>query len=205
VTVENIRERLERIRAEREQFVVPLYMPLLHANFLKQPGLGDLVQRTEEELVATRSRIATAAMAISDVQIQALLADGGWRERLVAGWLVGISRRVAFVDAVACLLLASQQPYCGQGYCVALGLIGDSECRRYLREYLSKYLPPSGRFYDQEWAIGALTHLGQKPPQEYLAKELWMDGKRSMNPSRGIEQFAELVRHLNAHSMGTVL
>jgi hypothetical protein len=202
---QDIREHFERNRAVREEFVAPLYLSLLHANFMRPPRGWQSGGRTEEEREATCAQIAASARAISDEQIKALLSGPGWRERLVAGWLVGLSRRVSFVDAVAGLLLASQQTYAGQGYCVALGLIGDSDCRRCLREYLFKYLPLNGRFYDQEWAIGALAHIEKKPPQEFLAQELWTEGTRSMSPSRGIESFAALFEFLGTHGMRVVM
>lgn len=123
---------------------------------------------------------------------------------MVAGWLVGLSKRAVFVDEIAALLLASEQPYVGQGYCVALGLVGDDQCRKHLRAYLSKYLPLNGRFYDQEWAIGALAHIEHAPPQEYLLPEFWAEGNRHMHPSDAIERFAALIDYLNAKRMRTV-
>jgi hypothetical protein len=117
---------------------------------------------------------------------------------LVAGWLVGLSKRAAFVDEIAALLLASEQTYASQGYCVALALIGNDKCRKYLRAYLSKYLPFSGRFYDQEWAIGALAHIEHAAPEEYLLPKLWADGDRHMHPSAAIERFSALIAYLNA-------
>ena len=186
------------------QFVAPLYLHLLHANFVWRSTVNPLATRTEDEHAAIRDQITAAARTISDEQCRALLKDRGWRNRLVAGWLVGLSKRAVFVDEIAALLLASEQPYVGQGYCVALGLIGDDKCREHLRAYLSKYLPLSGRFYDQEWAIGALAHTEHAPPQEYLLPELWAEGNRQMHPSDAIERFAALIDYLNAKRMRTV-
>ena len=186
-------------------FVAPLYLHLLNANFLRRSATGPLLAtKTEDEYAAVRAQIAVAARDISDEQIRALLTDRGWRNRLVAGWLVGLSKRAVFVDEIAALLLASEQPYVGQGYCVALGLVGDDQCRRHLRAYLSKYLPLNGRFYDQEWAIGALAHIEHAPPQEYLLPEFWAEGNQHMHPSGAIERFAALVEYLNANQMRTV-
>jgi hypothetical protein len=202
---EEIRERFERNRGVCEQFVVPIYRSLLNANFTRPPRDADLGGRTEQERDAICAQIVTAAKAISDEQIAALLSGPGWRERLVAGWLAGLSKRRSFVETIGGLLHASQQTYAGQGYCVALGLIGDSECRGYLREYLSKYLPLNGRFYDQHWAIGALTHLEGSAPEELLAPELWTSGSRSIDPLAWIESFAGLVELLDKHDMRVVL
>lgn len=188
-----------------DQFVRPLYLHLLNANFLRRSATGPLLAtKTEEEHTAVCGQIAAAARTISDEQIRTLLEDRGWRNRLVAAWLVGLSKRAVFVDEIAALLLASEQPYVGQGYCVALGLVGDDQCRRHLRAYLSKYLPLNGRFYDQEWAIGALAHIEHAPPQEYLLPEFWAEGNQHMHPSGAIERFAALVEYLNANQMRTV-
>jgi hypothetical protein len=199
---------LEETRAIREEFVRPIYLSLLHANFARRsvagpPPLG----RPESELSAIRAQIVVAAKTISDEQLKKLLSIREWRGRLVAGWLVGLSKRAAFVDEIADILLASEMVYAGQGYCVALGLIGDDKCRNHLRAYLSKYLPLSGRFYDQQWAIGALVHIELNSPDEFLLPELWVDGDRHMipPPSQAIQRFSELVDYLNLNQMRVVV
>ena len=204
---ENLKDRLERNRAVRDEFIVPLYLRLLNANFARAPRPGDLVERTEEETAETRERIACAATTISNEQIAALLSDEGWRERLVAAWLVGLSKRVVFTEPIAKLLLASEQPYCGQGYCVALGLIGNDRCGQHLREYLSRYLPLNGRFYDQGWAVGALAHVERNPPEDFLCPEQWAEGNGHalMNPSDAIQRFSALVEYLHQHRMMSLL
>jgi hypothetical protein len=200
----DILNSLERSRAVREEFVKPLYLRLLHANFTRPATTGSPEQGAEGEMTAVRTQIVSAARVISYEQIHALLSDREWRGRLVAGWLVGLSMRTDFIDPIADLLLASKQPYSGQGFCVALGLIGNDKSRQYLREYLAKYLPLDGRFYDQDWAIGALTHIEKKSPQEFLAQELWTEGERTMDSSQGIARFASLVEFIDAHRMRIV-
>jgi Family of unknown function (DUF6000) len=109
-----------------------------------------------------------------------------------------------FVNQIAALLLASEMTYAGQGFCVALGLIGGDECRNHLRAYLSRYLPLRGRFYDQQWAIGALAYIEGDQPEEYLLPELWADAQTRMNPSDSIQKFSELVSYLDQHRMRVV-
>ncbi len=187
------------------QFVAPLYLHLLNANFAWRSAIHPhLATRSEDECAIIRDQISAAARHISDEQIRALLTDRGWRNRLVAGWLVGLSKRADFVDEIAGLLLASEQAYAGQGYCIALGLIGDDKCRKHLRAYLSKYLPLCGRFYDQEWAIGALAHIEGTPPEEVLLPDLWTDGDRHMHPSDAIQRFKALVEYMNGKRMRIV-
>lgn len=183
---------LDETRALREQFVRPLYLSLLHANFIQRPT-GD------PEII--RSQIATAASVISDEQISRLLMTREWRGRLVAGWCVGLSGRVAFVDEIAALLIESSQTYAGQGYCFALGLIGDDRCRVHLQRYLSEYLPLRGRIYDQLWAIGALAHIDEKLSAQFLAPELWTSDRSVLDPAKGIRMFREIVEYLTLHGM----
>src|ERR1700753_123816 len=90
----------------------------------------------------------------------------------------GVGIRGKFVSQIGKLLLASEVVYAGHGYCVALALIGGEECISFLRNYLNQYLPLNGRFYDQDWALGALTYVEGRAPPEYLLPELWQDGDR---------------------------
>src|SRR5579863_1545390 len=183
----------EKTHAVREQFVRPVYLELLHANFTRRTGVQlRLTGREDNEIANIRARIATNAKMVSDGQIEELLAEREWRGRLSAGWYVGLSKRIAFADRIAALLLDSELTYAGQGFCVALGLIGSDNCRRYLRAYLSKYLPLQGRFYDQQWAIGALAYIERTQPEEYLLPELWAEG-HNWNPLDAIQRFSDMV------------
>ena len=183
---------LEETRLLREQFVKPLCLSLLHAN---------LIRRTAGESEIIRFQLIETARMISNEQISSLLKVREWRGRLVAGWCIGLSGRVAFVDEIAKLLIESQMTYAGQGYCVALGLIGDDRCRSHLQSYLSVYLPLRGRIYDQLWAIGALVHIDEKLSEQFLAPELWTSDGSGLDPVKGIRQFRELVAYLAHHGM----
>jgi hypothetical protein len=138
------------IPALRDAFVRPLYLRLLHGNF---------THLSEADGDGFRRAAAKAASAISDEQIRRLLTEREWRGRLCAAWFIGLRHRASFIRLIAEMLLASEFCYAGQGYCAALGLIGSDESAGFLRSYLETYLPLRGRIYDQDWAIGALTHL----------------------------------------------
>ena len=97
--------------------------------------------------------------------------------------------------------MASTQTYAGQGYCVALGLLGTDECVQHLHAYLRKYLPLNGRFYDQDWAIGALAHIEENVPAELLEPALWSEGDQAIDPSKAIRKFKELADFLKQHHM----
>lgn len=182
----------------RVEFVRPVYLKLLHGNFTR---LDDI------EGSGFRKAVTDAARTITDQQIIRLLDEREWRGRLSAGWFVGLTGRTQFIQTIGRLLLASELVYAGEGYCVALGLIGNDECNSLLSAYLNEYLPLKGRAYNQDWAIGALAHLRGEPPREYLDPDLWRDptiwsdGTYFMDPYQGIQLFRHLVNYLSDHRL----
>ena len=176
----------------RDTYVRPFYLRL---------GMN-MVQLDAVEGASFRRALVRAASDISDEQIERLLIEREWRGRLSAAWLIGLSKRTGFVSTIGELLLRSELVYAGEGYCVALGLIGIDECVRPLRKYLDTYLPLNGRAYNQSSALGALTHLLEgAPPPEYLDPTLWRDGNYFMDPVRGIENFSSIISYLRTHQM----
>jgi hypothetical protein len=176
----------------RDMFIRRYYLRLLHGNFTLP---------RESDGSSLRQEITAAARTISDEQIERLLSEREWRGRLCAAWFIGLSKRASYVPSIGKLLLASEIVYAGQGYCMALGLIGSEECARLLRSYLKVYLPLNGRVYDQDWAIGALAHIERAPPVEYLEQELWRAGEYLMDPAEGIENFGEIISYLRQYRM----
>ncbi len=176
----------------RVRWVLAIYLRLLHANFIRE---------AEEEARGTRQAILAATHGIGDDEIRTLLEEREWRGRLSAGWFVGLGRRANFIPLVAERLLASEMTYSGQGYCLALGLIGGDEARHHLRTYLETYLPLRGRVYDQQWAIGALAHLEGAAPATFLDPYLWCEGDFELDPQAGISSFSRIVEYLRRHGM----
>ena len=166
----------------RDAFVRPYYMALL--------GTGFMRSRSDDDDLATR--IAVAARAISDDDIETLLRMREWRGRLTAAWFIGLTRRSGFVGEVAALLLSSETVYAGRGYCVALGLVGGKECAAHLRAYLRKYLPLNGRLFDQTWAFAALAHIEGIPQPEFLDPSLWIDGAHVVGRLREMQVFGDV-------------
>jgi len=182
----------EELRLLRDGFVQPFYGALLHANFALEQARYS---------VTLSAQIGAAARAVSDPQLRLLLEQREWRGRLTAAWFVGLTGRARFVAKLAELLLASELTYAGQGYCVAMGLIGGFTCQCHLRDYLNKYLPLRGRFYDQTWAIGALAQIEGSPPRDFLEPTLWTDRKGRLDPGAAIKRFQDLVDYLHEHGI----
>jgi hypothetical protein len=185
-----LRDELQAIAALRETFIRPYYQ-LLNANLI----------RVCKDDSSFPMRVAEAARTISDQEIERLLNVREWRGRLTVAWHIGLTRRSNFVPRIAELLLASEVVYAGEGYSLALGLIGGETCAAHLRAYLNKYLPLRGRFYDQEWAIGALTHIEHAPAPEFLDPALWTEGTQVLDPWRGIQLFKDIVEVIEQNKM----
>ena len=174
------------------RFVEPFYLSLLH---------GNLIRPDAKLAVGLPARLGEAARQITDPQLTCLLEEPGWRGRLTAAWFIGLTRRVGFINTIGRLLLASEMTYAGQGYCLALGLIGGHSCEEYLRAYLEKYLPLRGCFYDQNWAVGALACIRGTLPHKFLEPALWKNSGGIVDPQREIENFAALVDYLAKHQL----
>ena len=124
-----------------------------------------------------------------------LLNGPDWRERLVGGWFVALTRRRSFVEEVGRLLWARERPFAGQGYCAALGILGGPRCEALLSGYLRAHLPPD-EIRDQGWAIGALAHISNRAAVEFMDKALWTGGSRQLDPDTGVQRFAQVLSHL---------
>jgi Family of unknown function (DUF6000) len=144
----------------------PRYMWLLHGNFTTK----DKAQRTP-----FLRQLAGAARQISDGELATLLG-GEWRSRLTAAWLIGLDRREQFRDQIGERLLASQDVYAGQGYCVSLARLATAADASPLAAYLDAYLPQLDKRYDQDWALGALLHLDVILGTDYAARFLTNGG-----------------------------
>jgi hypothetical protein len=125
------------------------YLKLLHGNFMTM----DPVQRAP-----FLQELAVSARQASDHDL-AMLLDSDWRSRLTASWLIALDRRQQFRPRIGDLLLASEGPYAGEGYCFALARFAAAADAELLAAYLDTYLPQPDKRYDQHWALGALLHL----------------------------------------------
>lgn len=165
----------------RERYVRPYYLHLLHGNFSA---------RGERALFLD---LTAAAAAIDDADLDLLFSTREWRGRMTAAWMVGLARRDRFLPRIGELLLASEVCYAGQGHCAALALLGGPEAERLLDAYLREYLPIGDRYYDQEWAIGALAFLNAGRAERFLAPELWKGKAHDLDPVAALADFRELM------------
>lgn len=131
---------------------VARYLKLLNANFMTMDKTG----RTP-----FLQQLAAAARQASDDDL-AMLLDSDWRSRLTASWLIALDRRQRFRPRIGDLLLASELPYAGQGYCLALARFATAADAELLAAYLDTYLTQPDKRYDQHWALGALLHLDEQ-------------------------------------------
>ncbi|WP_394426146.1 DUF6000 family protein [Streptomyces sp. SGAir0957] len=125
------------------------YLNLLHGNFIRLPA---------EERTQFLQALARDAQSVTDAELEYLLQPN-WRSRIAAAWMIGLNRREQFRAHIGGLLHASELTYAGQGYCIALALLGTDEDATLLTSYLDHYLRQPECRYDQPWALGALLHL----------------------------------------------
>ncbi|MEV6739482.1 DUF6000 family protein [Streptomyces sp. NPDC051104] len=136
---------------------------------------GNLLGMSGRDRTKFLRKLGQAAGEISPRELHTLL-DRGWRERKTAAWLVAVAGRSEFRDRLGELLLASEGPYAGKAYCVALAVFGTRADADLLVAYLDRYLRRPDLYYDQGAALGALLLLDAKLAADYAARFLVPDG-----------------------------
>ncbi|MFF4310770.1 DUF6000 family protein [Streptomyces sp. NPDC001507] len=136
---------------------------------------GNLLGMSGRDRTKFLRKLGQAAGEISPRELDTLF-DRGWRERKTAAWLVAVAGRSEFRDRLGELLLASEGPYAGMAYCVALATFGTRADADLLVVYLDRYLRRPDLYYDQEAALGALLLLDAKLDADYAARFLAPDG-----------------------------
>ena len=173
-------------------FVQPLYLTLLHANFLST---------TAEKSETFPSHLALASRAITNVQLKQLLAEENWRTQLTASWLIGLSGRKQFTSMLAKMLVESEGAYDVQGYCAALAFLGGRTAKRALADYLGRHLPCLHHGRDEAWALAALAQIEGHAPRQFMGPDLWrVKGDRSP-PAAELEMFAAIRSYVHRHEL----
>lgn len=119
---------------------------------------GGLLRLSSVERSTFVRDLAQAAYDITPAEL-GILFEGGWRERKTAAWLVAVAHRTEFRDLIGRLLLASEGPYAGAAYCVALAKFGSAADTALLSAYLDHYLSRPDLDYDQAVVLGTLLYL----------------------------------------------
>ena len=176
----------------------PLYLLLLHANFLDEPA---------ERRQTFAEQFLDAVTSIPDQEL-AYWLNGAWREQLTAAWIIAARRLGGFRDVIAKKLLASATCYAGQGLCIATARYQDPSASDALALYLQSYLPVGERIYDQEWAIGGLVWLDARLGTDRAAPfrkapELWnatAQGRtfHALDPERHVERVGRVMTFLES-------
>ncbi len=152
---------------------------------------GGLLHMADGERAEFARKLGEAAGEITPRELDVLLA-AGWRERKTAVWLIAVAGRTAFRDRIGELLLASEGPYAGLAYCVALATFGTPADADLLSRYLDRYLPRTDVGYDQAAALGALLCVdagsGTDRAGRFLVPDgLWQRWTASAAGRRGLD------------------
>ncbi|MGW5125328.1 DUF6000 family protein [Streptomyces sp. NPDC004069] len=160
------------LRADDENRLIRRYVTP-GRRYLKLGGV--LLGMSERDRAKFLQKLGKAADEISSHELGVLL-DRGWRERKTAAWLIAVAGRTEFRERLGELLLASDGPYAGQAYCVALATFGTSADADLLVAYLDHYLLRPDLYYDQTAALGTLLILDAKLGADRVARFLTPDG-----------------------------
>lgn len=180
-----------------KHYVKPLYLNVLHGNFLGIDDVDAFVEATKVALYEVTDRELTQ------------MYNCCWRHKITASWLCGIGRFSQHLNKIETLLIPSETCYAGQFHCFALARFDEAESVRVLRSYLDTYLPVGLREYDQLWAIGALWWLDRRHGTDYAwayleDPDLWkigydLDSRYALKPERGIFHFQKVMDFVNKY------
>jgi hypothetical protein len=193
---------MRRTGEEREQLKLIRRYVTPGLRYLKLGGA--LLAMSGRERDKFMRKLGRAAGEISPRELGVLL-DRGWRECTTAAWLIAVAGRTEFRERLGELLLASQGPWAGQAYCVALASFGTSADADILSAYLDRYLLRPDLSYDQTDALGALLLLDARLQTDQAARFLapdglwqqWIDGPPS-NERGTPDEYREFIEMLCA-------
>jgi hypothetical protein len=99
------------------------------------------------------------ANEINETVVHELLSQFNWRPRMVGAYFAAIMGHVSSENLIGRLLLRSDVCDAGRGYCLALALFNTDASRQYLRKYLEYYLSRPDLWFDQNYALAAVSLL----------------------------------------------
>ena len=136
-----------------DKFVTPFYLEMLHGNVLRREvsARSDFVR--EFHLAASQLDEETAARFLDFPE---------WRGRMAVSWMVGVRGWESLVPKMGDHMIQSELVYAGQGFAVGLALLGSDGAVHQLQKYLDHWLPEVDCFYDQHWAMAAVSSIDER-------------------------------------------
>ncbi|MEI8058268.1 MAG: DUF6000 family protein [Actinomycetes bacterium] len=134
------------------RLVAPFYLNVLH---------GNLTRLTPSEQDSLRAQMRAVATEVSLDDARSLWALMEWRCNIMASWWATVWGWPEAAVEVERLLLPSRLIYAGQGHCVALAGLATDDAAEVLCRYLDTYLAAPDKYYDQTWAMSALSIVDQ--------------------------------------------
>ena len=155
-------------------------------------GPALVMPRARQRVFQWRLRRSARRASVADLQE---LLDYGWRERLVAGWLIAAGRRADLRPRLARDLRDPSPNAYLYPYCVALACLGGDQDAQILRDYLvmSLALPGENERHCQADAMAALLYLDRRLGSDYAGPLLTDDGAWARWPgSIGVDLDAQI-------------
>jgi Family of unknown function (DUF6000) len=130
------------------RLVAPFYLNVLHGNLT---GLAASEQATVKDEMRGVAAEVTLDVARSLWQMLE------WRCNIMASWWATVWGWPEAATEVERVLIPSRLTYAGQGHCLALAGLATNDAAQVLCRYLDTYLAQPDKYYDQTWAMSALS------------------------------------------------
>lgn len=159
--------------------------------------------------VEFREYFLTIKDSVDNEVVAKLLGDFNWRTRSVGADFAAIYNMNEYEDNIGKLLLRSDVCYAGRNYCLALASFSSTVAINYLQQYLEYYLRQPDLWFDQDWAMAALSYIGINKGEDLLTPymDLWNEfiiNKPSMILADSMESFNLQMLALNKLKLITI-
>lgn len=137
-----------------DTWVVPYYM-----------NIGLIDDNWTEQLLGVRDQITKEI-------VTKLLGDFDWRTRQTGAFFASIKNYTDLTDIIGIHLLKSEVCYAGQVYAYTFASFNTDTSIKYLNEYLTYYLSEPDLWFDQQYAMEALTYLDTVNKTDLASKHM---------------------------------
>ena len=142
----------------RQDFIdtwcVPYYMNI---------GIGIIDDNWTEQLLEVRDQITKEI-------VLKLLGDFNWRTRQTGAFFAALKNYTDLIDIIGVHLLKSEVCFAGQVYAYTFASLNTDNCVKYLDQYLVYYLSKADLWFDQQYAMEALTYLDKINGTDFISK-----------------------------------